>query len=722
MKVLYADDDIQVRDYVSMLLEAGLDCEILEASSGNEALSILSFESDIDFVITEVTMKGGNGNVIVDYLDAEKLKIPIVWLSDPVNKDVLLVQEVLKRSELNAFVAKPFRDDEFFPVIDKILSLKESAQSEADRDDNVDQNENEYENKYEDEDEEVSFDDDEFLWDELKEESNPTKSQSSEDDSSSGENPFRDSYNEISKKENQKENQNQAHEENPSKSKFSDDDWNYGQNKKKKNTEEVELDYSIPKKKKGEEIELDYSIPKKKKGEEIELDYSIPKKEYGEADEAGYSLKKDFHSAGEESLDLSSDKKEYKEEELDLSREKKNLAEEELDLSREKKDQSTEELDLSGERKNLADEELDYGRDKKKSDEEELDLTEGSQQGSGGKKNGGISTQSSLEATSAKQEYDKERFKRVKLKRFLNFSRMSCDVYIQLSRLKYLKVINAEEEYSKDMIERYRDKGKEFLFVEHEDYEKFSHQFSDLVSAKLAKAQKLSPEIKTIAELAAFENTIEMAKEYGINKATAEKVKQSIESNLNSFKSSPKLGDLLKRIMRGGDYISEHSLLLSYIAGQICMATGWGNAQTLEKLSMAAMFHDTTLEKNEWAKFQTLEEAKNAGLSSEDIEKIKSHPGEAAKLISSGEHIFADVDAIIIQHHERPDKLGFPRGLGALSISPLSCIFILASEFVDEIYGKPPHEVDIESIKAKMSDIYNVGNFKKPLEAFLKVF
>ena len=145
MKVLYADDDIQVRDYVSMLLEAGLDCEILEASSGNEALSILSFESDIDFVITEVTMKGGNGNVIVDYLDAEKLKIPIVWLSDPVNKDVLLVQEVLKRSELNAFVAKPFRDDEFFPVIDKILSLKESAQSEADRDDNVDQNENEYE-------------------------------------------------------------------------------------------------------------------------------------------------------------------------------------------------------------------------------------------------------------------------------------------------------------------------------------------------------------------------------------------------------------------------------------------------------------------------------------------------------------------------------------------------------------------------------------------------
>lgn len=95
MKVLYADDDIQVRDYVSMLLEAGLDCEILEASSGNEALSILEFDSDIDFVITEVRMKGGNGNVIVDYLDHHHLNIPIVWLSGPEIKKLCLFRRSL---------------------------------------------------------------------------------------------------------------------------------------------------------------------------------------------------------------------------------------------------------------------------------------------------------------------------------------------------------------------------------------------------------------------------------------------------------------------------------------------------------------------------------------------------------------------------------------------------------------------------------------------------
>ena len=194
------------------------------------------------------------------------------------------------------------------------------------------------------------------------------------------------------------------------------------------------------------------------------------------------------------------------------------------------------------------------------------------------------------------------------------------------------------------------------------------------------------------------------------------------KANLKSLEKMPMLDGLLARIMRGGDYLSEHSLLLSCIAGQICMATSWGNAQALEKLSMAAMFHDIALEKNQWARLHTIEQMKEAGLSTSEIEEVKAHPGLAAKLISEGEHIFADVDSIIMQHHELPDKSGYPRGLGALTIAPLSCIFIIASEFVEEVYGKSLEQIDIESIKAKFSDKFNKGNFKKPLEAFLKVF
>ncbi len=272
------------------------------------------------------------------------------------------------------------------------------------------------------------------------------------------------------------------------------------------------------------------------------------------------------------------------------------------------------------------------------------------------------------------------------------------------------------------MIERYQGKGTQYLFIETKNYERFSEQFGDLVLNKLEKAQSMSDDFKAVAELAAFEHTLEFAKDFGITPITANKVKQSVKANLKSLQKMPKLEGLLSRIMRGGDYLSEHSLLLSCIAGQICMATSWGNAQALEKLSMAAMFHDVALEKNQWAKLHTLEQMKEAGLTDAEIEKVRAHPGLAAKMISEGEHIFADVDSIIMQHHEMPDKTGYPRGLGALKISPLSCIFIIASEFVEELYGKPASSIDMESIKAKFSDKFNKGNFKKPLEAFLKVF
>ena len=101
---------------------------------------------------------------------------------------------------------------------------------------------------------------------------------------------------------------------------------------------------------------------------------------------------------------------------------------------------------------------------------------------------------------------------------------------------------------------------------------------------------------------------------------------------------------------------------------------------------------------------------------------IFHHPGFAAKLISEGESIYPDVDSIVLQHHERPDQSGFPRGLAAISISPLSCIFIMAEEFVNRIIGKKPDESDIPAIKKEFEEYYRKGNFKKPLEAFLKTF
>lgn len=600
MKVLYADSDQEVRDYVSMLLEAGLDCEILEASSGNEALSILEFESDIDFVISEVHMNGGDGNLIVNYLDNNAMIVPIVWLSDKKNSKEAYVKEVVARSALNAFVPKPFRDDQFFPVIDKILAIKSDFEAKGIGG---------YHHK-----------------------GSPQQDKKSPyDDMDWGNTPG-------SQKEGVA-------------------DWSVGG--KKKPASEEKADWSLVNKSEGEQ-EADWSLLAKGGDGEQEADWSLAAQSNANEEAADWSLKAES---------------------------------------------------------NAQENEADFRDKKGNKGEVVLDYSKSNPGGESWEKMRQSNSQGAVE-----QSYDKERFRRIKLKRFYNFSKVCCDVYIQLSPKKYVKLLNANDEYENPQIEKYEEKGKKYLFIENEHYQRFQEQFGHLVMDKLEKAQNMAPEIKVVAELAAFDHTLKTAQEFGITAITANHVKRSVESNLKTLKKLPNLENLLKRIMRGGDYISEHSLMLCYFAGQICMKTSWGNPQSIEKLSMAALLHDVALTDDRLAHVHSMDEAKAMDLTSEEIEIVRSHPGEAAKLISEGENIFADVDTIVLQHHEQPDQSGFPRGLGALSISPLSCVFIIASELTERIYGKQASEVDMEAIKVEFKDKFNRGNFKKPLEAFLKVF
>ncbi len=599
-----------------MLLEAGLECEIIEASSGNEAVTIFEFEEDIDLVISEVLMKGGGGHLIVDYLDENNITIPFIWLSHQQNKEVQVVKEVLKRDPLNAFICKPFKDTDFLPIIENVLASlpvkEESQQSDFDK---------------------------------AQAQGNQQERQSHEGIKQSDRRENSSRYEDLYARDKKK-----ALEE-------GDADWSIGL--KRKNIDDEAADYSLKVKNKSQEQEADWDLKNRSEASEQEADWDLKNKGNASEEEADWDLK---------------NKSEASEQEADWDlRNKSEASEEEADWDLKNKGEASEE-------------EADWSLKKKK----------------------------------ASLEDNVEGYKKIKIKRFLNFSTLVCGAYIKLGKAKMVRIIGEGKPYGQELIEKYLDKGIEFLFVEDQDYKRFTLQFSDLVSSRLTLAQKFNDEIKSVAELAAFESTRQLAREFGVSEIAAEKVKESVESNLKSLAKKPNLEALLQRILRGGDYISERSLLVSHFAGQICLNTSWSSDETLQKLSMAALMHDIALEENRLAKISSLSKATQ--LTEEDKRLIKEHPGQAAKIISEGESVFSDVESIIIQHHEKPDQSGFPRGLGSLSISPLSCIFIIASEFAYEVYGKKPSDIDMAAIKEKFNEQFSSGNFKKPLQAFLAAF
>jgi response regulator RpfG family c-di-GMP phosphodiesterase len=313
-------------------------------------------------------------------------------------------------------------------------------------------------------------------------------------------------------------------------------------------------------------------------------------------------------------------------------------------------------------------------------------------------------------------------YTKIKITRFLNFNNVCCDVFFKLRAEKYLKFIHSDDLYEHDRIDQYIEKAVKYLYILTEDYAAFSGSFSKLIMSRL-EAKNLSSDQRSTLELASYQDIHDQLGTLGVNDRTINQAQATIKSSVGLIKSDPDLAELFENLMKGKNYISEHSLLLSYICSHIALSTSWGSPTTLEKLCMAAMVHDIGLPDPVLAE-QTASYGTEGlkALDPETAELIREHPAVAAALIKSGKTNIPDVDNIIIQHHELPDGSGYPYGRNGQSISPLSAIFIIAEHFVHRIYNTPANEVNFPSIVAEFEERFNRGNFKKPLEGFKKAF
>ena len=102
--------------------------------------------------------------------------------------------------------------------------------------------------------------------------------------------------------------------------------------------------------------------------------------------------------------------------------------------------------------------------------------------------------------------------------------------------------------------------------------------------------------------------------------------------------------------------------------------------------------------------------------------KKNSHPWQEAELVRRFQKMPPDVDTIILQHHERPDGTGFPRGLDFRRIAPLSAVFIVAEEFAELIYESGLENDNVLDILDSLEEKYQRGNFKMALGSLKELF
>lgn len=276
----------------------------------------------------------------------------------------------------------------------------------------------------------------------------------------------------------------------------------------------------------------------------------------------------------------------------------------------------------------------------------------------------------------------------------------------------YVRSVDAYKPVNLSTMTEFAQNQLKEIWIRQTDHSRLIQFHADQMGQSIAAPEVDEEEVsaKIIASQAIVRDMIAQA---GFSDDAVKIAKSSVELGLRLIGSKPRLSDILVKLRsKEGNYLAQHSLLLGQLVCAMAHDIGWNSPSTFFKLTLASFMHDITLSKTEHAKVNSLDPAKSEShFSLEEYKAIKNHPVAAAEYTRKFTEIPSDVDQIVLQHHERSDGSGFPRGLNARYISPISALFIIAHQFLDATILNP--ELTIDSFLEELNGTDPQGAFKK---------
>lgn len=318
-------------------------------------------------------------------------------------------------------------------------------------------------------------------------------------------------------------------------------------------------------------------------------------------------------------------------------------------------------------------------------------------------------------------EFSRDDLHRMRLRNFYLFEQMPYDVYLELTPTKYGKVITKNKIYSHQLIQTYSRKNIKFLYLRKDEHLKFLDtsikNLLKIYEAKLSDRNKyVILHLKTIFFIHQFIKALSVSED--IVKLTH----LFIDSAREVVKSQESMSDLIDHLSENANMtFAEHSLATAYVCESILYYMGWSADMSRDKLLLASILQDISLNTDDMIKIRSLNDPNFKMLSEEDQLEFKNHPLKAAE-ISTFFSGFSDVDFILSEQHEHPSGDGFPKGMNSSGITTISCIFILASNFVARVASSSKGPNTYKEIVGSMKRVYSTGNFKDPLKALEKSF
>jgi HD-GYP domain-containing protein (c-di-GMP phosphodiesterase class II) len=144
---------------------------------------------------------------------------------------------------------------------------------------------------------------------------------------------------------------------------------------------------------------------------------------------------------------------------------------------------------------------------------------------------------------------------------------------------------------------------------------------------------------------------------------------------LETFIEQKKMLTILNDLSDPKDYLYHHSIAVGILASAICGQMGFPKGQTLQ-LGLAGVLADCGM-----AKINTSITEKAAFLTKVEFNEVKKHTVYSYQMIQDTPLLRQEMKLAILQHHERLDGSGYPRGDKMDQISVFAQVLAVADVF-----------------------------------------
>ncbi len=315
-------------------------------------------------------------------------------------------------------------------------------------------------------------------------------------------------------------------------------------------------------------------------------------------------------------------------------------------------------------------------------------------------------------------------FCRIAVNLLVRFEGIRKNLFIKIGQDRMVQIMSEEDNTELSDILKYHRKGQDYLYVRKSTAEVISLQIQRQIRVFLEannfkfffRSASDSPESEFEQRIIRINGEIYIDEEIQkVIQATIEHLRNNIfkEKRIDLFMSQlMKNPEQFSFFTKKVEIVTQFSILLSE-------QLKWNSQGTVDKIAYAAVLSDITLAvRPKLLQLRDLEafEALQDKLSDDDRKYFINHPHECANLAKKFfQTTSTDTATLILQHHELPNGKGFPSGLVADKIYPLSAVFIIAHDIAQYILTN--ENPSIEEYINENAQRYNYIHFRQAFRA-----